>query len=66
HVGFYLGEGRFLHSGADNGRITENSLLPEDSLFAEHRLRSLLRVRRLGGGSPGVLSVERAFGELLK
>ncbi|MEO0731643.1 MAG: C40 family peptidase [Bacteroidota bacterium] len=66
HVGFYLGAGRFLHSGADNGRIAENSLLPGDVLFAEHRRKSLLRVQRLGGGTEGVLPVEQAFGALLE
>lgn len=66
HTGFYLGEGRFLHAGADNGRIMENSLLPQDANFAEHRRKSLLRVRRLGAGGKGVVPVWEAFGALLK
>lgn len=66
HTGFYLGGGRFLHAGADNGRIRENSLLPGDKDFAEHRLKSLLRVRRLEAGSPGVVPVGKAFRGLMK
>ncbi|MEM9528190.1 MAG: SH3 domain-containing C40 family peptidase [Bacteroidota bacterium] len=64
HVGMYLGEGRFLHAGADNGRITENSLSPSDSLFAEHRLKSLLRAKRLSAGAMGVVTVKDAFQQL--
>lgn len=66
HVGFYLGEGRFLHAGADNGRIKEQSFLPEDEDFAEHRLNSLLRVRRLSPGTKGVVPIGEAFQDLLK
>jgi hypothetical protein len=66
HVGFYLGEGRFLHSGADNGRIKEQSLRPEDEDFAEHRLKSLLRARRLSPGTKGVVPLGEAFGNLLR
>lgn len=66
HTGFYLGEGRFLHAGADNGRIRENSLLPEDADYAEHRLKSLLRARRLEVGAPGVVPVGESFSNLLE
>ncbi len=66
HVGFYTGEGRFLHSGADNGRIKEQSLRPEEEDFAEHRLKSLLRARRLQPGTKGVVPVGEAFGALLE
>ncbi len=66
HVGFYTGNGRFLHAGADNGRIMEQSLLPEAEDFAEHRLKSLLRARRLSPGTPGVTPVGSAFSDLLK
>lgn len=66
HVGFYTGEGRFLHSGADNGRIKEQSLRPEDEDFAEHRLKSLLRARRLRAGYKGVVPVGKAFQALLE
>lgn len=66
HVGFYTGNGRFLHAGADNGRIMEQSLLPEDEDYAEHRLKSLLRARRLSPGTPGVIPIGNAFMDLLK
>jgi hypothetical protein len=66
HVAFYLGEGRFLHSGADNGRIKEESFLPEDEGYAEHRLKSLLRARRLSPDTKGVLAIGEAFHGLIK
>jgi len=66
HTGFYLGDGRFLHAGADNGRIMENSLLPGEEDFAAHRLNSLLRARRLRAGNEGVVPISEAFGELLR
>ncbi len=65
HVGFYLGEGRFLHAGADNGRIMEQSLFPQDAAFAEHRLKSLLRARRLAANTSGVVPVTQAFSKLI-
>lgn len=65
HTGFYLGEGRFLHAGADNGRIMENSLIPGAEDYAAHRLKSLLRARRLSGGTDGVVPVGTAFGALI-
>ncbi len=61
HVGFYLGSGRFLHAGADNGYITENSLIRGARDYAEHRLKSLLRARRLREGDAGVVPVAMAF-----
>ena len=61
HVGFYLGKGRFLHAGADNDYVTENSLLEKDADFAPHRRESLLRARRLGDGAEGVVPVGEAF-----
>jgi cell wall-associated NlpC family hydrolase len=64
HVGFYLGEGRLLHAGADNGYITENSLLPNDVDYAAHRRESLLRARRLAPGTEGVVPVGEAFRSL--
>lgn len=66
HTGFYLGKGRFLHAGADNGRIRENSLLPEDEDYAEHRLKSLLRARRLRPGTEGVVPVGAAFRSMIQ
>ena len=65
HVGMYLGEGRFIHAGADNGRIAVQSLLPDAPDYAAHRRESLLRARRLRPGDPGVVPVGRAFAELL-
>lgn len=64
HVGFYLGEGRFLHAGADNGYITENSLLEGEEDYAAHRRESLLRARRLAVGTPGVVPIDTAFRSL--
>jgi cell wall-associated NlpC family hydrolase len=64
HVGFYLGEGRMLHAGADNGYITENSLLPDDADYAPHRRQSLLRARRLVPGTEEVQPVGEAFRSL--
>ena len=64
HVGFYLGQGRFLHAGADNGYIAENSLIEGDADYAEHRRASLLRAQRLRPGDPGVQPIDRAFAAL--
>ncbi|WP_116109118.1 C40 family peptidase [Lewinella sp. IMCC34191] len=61
HVGFYLGDGRFLHAGADNGYITENSLVEGEPDYAEHRRNSLLRARRLQEGGQGVVPIDSAF-----
>lgn len=66
HVGFYTGNGHFLHSGADNGRIMEQSFRPEDDNYAEHRLNTLMRARRLSPGTPGVVPVGEAFSNLLE
>jgi len=64
HVGFYTGNGRFVHAGADNGRILEQSLLPRDEDFAPHRLESLMRARRLRPGTQRVVPVGEAFDQL--
>lgn len=64
HVGFYLGEGRFLHAGADNGYITENSLIEGAPDYAAHRRASLLRARRLVPGTPDVVPIDSAFAAL--
>ncbi|MCB0635730.1 MAG: C40 family peptidase [Lewinella sp.] len=57
HVGLYLGEGRFIHSGADNGAVRTQSLLPGTADYAPHRRESLLRARRLQLGSAGVVRI---------
>ena len=54
HVGFYLGAGRFLHAGADNGVVMENSLREGEADFAPDRLASLLRARRLTPGNGAI------------
>ncbi len=64
HVGFYLGAGRFLHAGADNGYITENNLIEGEQGYAEHRRNSLLRARRLREGDSGVVPIDSAFAAL--
>ena len=43
HVGIYLGDKLFIHS---SGRVRISSLDPESPLRDEHRIRTLLRVRR--------------------
>lgn len=66
HTGFYLGEGQFLHAGADNGRITTNGLRAEDDNYAPHRRKTLLQARRLRPGMDGVVPVQLAFGALMQ
>ncbi|MCP9236510.1 SH3 domain-containing C40 family peptidase [Lewinella sp. JB7] len=61
HVGFYLEDGRFLHAGADNDYITENSLMEDDPDYAPHRRESLLRARRLRESGAGVVPIDSAF-----
>lgn len=62
HVGIYTGEGRFHHAGADNGRITTQSLIEGTEDFAPNRRQSLLRARRLQPGTKGVVPLLEAFG----
>lgn len=57
HVGIYLGNGRFVHSGADNGFIREQSLFADAEDFAPHRKESLLRAKRLEKGAKGVVNL---------
>lgn len=61
HVGLYLGGGRFVHSGADNGFIKEESLLPDSPDFAPHRRASLLRIKRLKSDSKAVWKATEAL-----
>lgn len=58
HVGLYIGQGRFIHSGSDNGANKEQSLLPDTPDFVAHRRASLLRARRLTASSSGVVSMK--------
>lgn len=57
HVGLYLGQGQFIHSGADNGCVKVQSLLPGALSFAPHRRASLMRARRLRAGTRGVVGL---------
>ena len=65
HVGFYMGEGRLLHSGADNGRITENNLIAGRPYYNAERRKTLLRAKRIEYGSRGVHTVAEAFAALI-
>ncbi len=60
HVGIYTGNGRFIHSGSDNGFICTQSLRPGDPDFQSHRRQSLLQARRLSPGATGVSRVIHA------
>ena len=57
HVGIYLGEGQFIHSGDDNPGIRIQSLRPGDPDFAPHRLAALVRARRMWA-EPGAHGVQ--------
>lgn len=61
HVGFYLGDGRLLHSGADNGRITEDNLLEGRDNYNAKRRAALLRAKRLRPGTEGVQTIAEAY-----
>lgn len=60
HVGIYTGNGRFIHSGSDNGSIREQSLRQGDADFQDHRLQSLMEARRLRPGSREVQPVRNS------
>lgn len=62
HVGLYLGDGRMIHAGADNGFVREESLFRADTNYAAERRATLLRAKRLSIGSPGVVPL----GDLLQ
>jgi cell wall-associated NlpC family hydrolase len=57
HVGIYLGDGAFIHSGSDNGANAIQQLLPERPGYAPHRRESLLQARRLQPETIGVQQV---------
>lgn len=58
HVGIYLGDGQFIHAGADNPGVRIESLSPGSSNYAPHRRETFVRARRLSAGSPGVIPIE--------
>lgn len=58
HVGIYLGDGQFIHSGDDNPGIRIQSLKEGTPGFVPHRLAKLLRARRMWA-TPGENGVER-------
>ncbi|MEL6660879.1 MAG: SH3 domain-containing C40 family peptidase [Bacteroidota bacterium] len=57
HVGIYLGDGAFTHSGSDNGANKVQQLLPDRPDYVAHRRESLMRARRLQPGGPGIQAV---------
>lgn len=57
HVGIYLGDGAFIHSGSDNGANRIQQLLPDRPEYAAHRRESLMRARRMMPGSNGIQKV---------
>jgi hypothetical protein len=58
HVGIFLGNGQFIHSGADNPGIRIESLLPDAPNYAPHRRQTFVRARRMDVGSPGVTPIQ--------
>jgi len=57
HVGFYFGAGKFIHSGADNGKVCVQSLVPGDPDYQAHRRDTLLFAKRLRPDDHGVWRV---------
>ncbi|RMF02515.1 MAG: glycoside hydrolase [Bacteroidetes bacterium] len=55
HVSIYLGDGNFIHAGADNGGVRIQNLLPTHPEYAAHRRASLMYARRMQPGSTGVV-----------
>lgn len=58
HVAIYLGQGQFIHSGADNPGVRIESLWPDSPNFAAHRRESFVRARRMEAGSPGITPMQ--------
>ncbi|MEY3369005.1 MAG: hypothetical protein RI973_2160, partial [Bacteroidota bacterium] len=54
HVAIYLGSGQIIHA---SDRVQVESLIPGEPGFAEHRLKTLVRARRMTGNErkPGVI-----------
>jgi len=59
HVGIYLGDGKFIHTGVDKAKVAIESLFEGTPDFAEKRLQSLLKAKRVIGfvGQLGVETV---------
>ena len=57
HVGLYMGSGKFIHSGADNGAVRIQSLIPGDADFQEQRRNTLLFAKRLRPDDHGLWRV---------
>ena len=54
HVAIYMGKGQIIHA---SDRVQVESLIPGEPGFAEHRLKSFVRARRMTGNDrkPGVI-----------
>ena len=65
HVGIYLGNGKFIHAGVDKAKVAIESLFEGEPDFAENRLKSLLRAKRIVGyvGALGVETVGKTMYE---
>ena len=63
HVGIYLGNGKFIHAGVDKAKVAVESLFEGTPDFAENRLKSLLRAKRIVG-YVGTLDVETVKGTM--
>ncbi len=63
HVGIYLGNGKFIHAGVDKAKVAVESLFAGTPDFAENRLKSLLRAKRIVGyvGQLGVETVNETL-----
>lgn len=60
HVGIYVGEGQFIHSGSDKGYITTDSLRPGDPGYSPARRQSLLQAQRLRPATKDVVLVRNS------
>lgn len=58
HVGIYLGDGQFIHSGSDNGANAIQNLLAHKENYVEHRRKSLLQARRMTPQSDHIMAIK--------
>ena len=65
HVGIYLGDGKFIHAGVDKAQVAVESLFEGEPDFAERRLKSLLRAKRVVG-YVGQLGIETVGGTMYR